>query len=484
MAHQPPFGASTALLLTDGTVMCQDDGVSGGNAWWKLTPDSSGQYSTGTWSQVSSLPSNYGPLYYASAVLPDGRLVIMGGEYNFGNIVWTNQGAIYDPAKNVWTKLTAPASWTMIGDAESVVLPNGKFMVADPFSTATAVLNATTLTFSLTNAKGKADGNDEEGWNLLPDGSVLTVDAVAAPNSERYIQSMNEWITAGSTIVRLEDPVSEEIGPAVLRPDGTVFATGACDSGGTNVSVGIPAHLAPGHLTPSGACSTPGHTAIYTPPTTLTGTGTWTPGPNFPDGLDIADGPAALLTSGNVLMATSPGVYLNGIKFFEWNGTALVSVPDVPNAPSEPSYVGRMLILPTGEILWTDGSSDAELYTSSGSPSSSWEPTITSVSSKLVAGQTYTISGTQFNGLSQGAAYGDDAQSATNYPLVRLTNQSTKHVFYCKTHNHSTMGVATGSTPVRTEFDVPSNVETGASSIQVVANGIASAAKTVQVSAP
>jgi len=77
--------------------------------------------------------------------------------------------------------------------------------------------------------------------------------------------------------------------------------------------------------------------------------------------------------------------------------------------------------------------------------------------------------------------YGDDAQSATNYPLVRITNNATSHVFYARTHDHSTMGVATGSTQVSTLFDVPSNIELGASTLQVVSNGIPSAAVPVTI---
>jgi len=57
------------------------------------------------------------------------------------------------------------------------------------------------------------------------------------------------------------------------------------------------------------------------------------------------------------------------------------------------------------------------------------------------------------------------------YPLVQITNNSTKDVFYARTHDHSTMGVATGSKTVSTHFDVPSGMETGASSLVVVANG-------------
>ncbi|HTZ81580.1 MAG TPA: hypothetical protein VMB66_00220 [Candidatus Acidoferrales bacterium] len=65
-------------------------------------------------------------------------------------------------------------------------------------------------------------------------------------------------------------------------------------------------------------------------------------------------------------------------------------------------------------------------------------------------------------------------ETATNYPLVRITNNSTGHVFYARTHNHSTMRVATGSTIASTRFDVPATMETGASSLEVVANGIPS----------
>jgi hypothetical protein len=43
------------------------------------------------------------------------------------------------------------------------------------------------------------------------------------------------------------------------------------------------------------------------------------------------------------------------------------------------------------------------------------------------------------------------------------------------------MGVATGSTPVSTNFDVPAGAETGTSTLVVIANGIASMPVTVTV---
>jgi hypothetical protein len=133
-----------------------------------------------------------------------------------------------------------------------------------------------------------------------------------------------------------------------------------------------------------------------------------------------------------------------------------------------------MLVLPTGQVLWTDGTPDIEIYTPKGSPNPSWAPTIKSVPKTLTRGQSYVISGTQFNGLSQANAYGDDVQVATNYPLVAIRNQATGHLFYARTHDHSTMAVATGKVTVSTNFDVSAGTETGPSSLIVIANGIRS----------
>jgi len=185
-----------------------------------------------------------------------------------------------------------------------------------------------------------------------------------------------------------------------------------------------------------------------------------------------------------VLCAASPGVFRRPTHFFEFDGANLSQVADIPNGPVISSYYGRMLLLPTGQVFFTDGSRDVEIYTPAGSYDPAWAPTITDAPSEVQPGLTYTISGTQLNGLSQGAAYGDDAQSATNYPLVTLTNRETGHVFYARTHDHTSMGVATGDAVVSTSFDVPANVEPGDSDLAVVTNGIPSASVTVTVIVP
>jgi hypothetical protein len=128
------------------------------------------------------------------------------------------------------------------------------------------------------------------------------------------------------------------------------------------------------------------------------------------------------------------------------------------------------MVLPTGQILLGGN----EVYNPAGTYQEAWAPTISNFPATVTPGSTYKISGTQFNGLSQANSFGDEYQTATNYPLVRITNNSTKHVFYARTHDHSSMGVATGSLTVSTNFDVPSGIETGASTLVVVANGIPS----------
>jgi len=94
----PPDSFSLAFLLTDGTVMVQGDAVANTgateSAWYKLTPDAFGSYVHGSWSQLASLPSGYVPYAFASAVLADGRVVIVGGEYNRGIFTLTAHGWI------------------------------------------------------------------------------------------------------------------------------------------------------------------------------------------------------------------------------------------------------------------------------------------------------------------------------------------------------------------------------------------------------
>jgi hypothetical protein len=472
----PQFNVGIALQLTDGTIMVQENKSSN---WWKLTPSANGFYRSGTWSQLASFPASMGyvPEYFASAVLPDGKVIVEGGEYNNGVKDWTNLGAIYDPVANKWTQVLPPKGWAKIGDAASVVLPDGTFMLANccDYPAQAALLDEATLTWTILNKTtgfiGKNDANNEEGWNLLPNGDVLTVDTYVdvsegdtGSNSEIYDPGTGTWSSAGSTQVQLWDSrlacggtkSTHEIGPAVLRPDGTVFATGS------NTCTGLP-----------------GNTSIYD-----STTGIWTAGPDVPGVNDAADAPASILPDGNVLVDTNPGWGNNPSTLYEFSftGAGWINIPQPAGLNPSNTEGARMLATADGTVLLAHvGSPQIWFYVPAGTYEAAWRPTLTSCPTTVSIGGTYTVSGTQFNGRSQGAAYGDDSQSATNYPIVRIRNNATLDYFFARSHNFSTMAVSTGALSTSTEFDVLPATQPGPSTLTVIANGIPSKACDITV---
>jgi hypothetical protein len=438
------------LLLTDGTVMCQNSGTS---HWWKLKPDINGNYVNGTWSALADGPN--APLYFASAVLRDGRVFVAGGEYNHGTTAELLAAEIYNPVTNAWTVLATPAGWTAIGDASSCAFPDGRVMLGYIFDQRCAIYDPVANTWTAAANKNNTSSS-EETWTLLPDQTILTVNCPGHPATQKYVIAENQWINCGNTPFDLVEAASIEIGPAVLLPDGRVFAVGA-----TN------------------------HTALYTMPPNSNQPGTWANGPTFPLPAGVAnlgakDAPGCLLPNGLVLCLAGPvdgvsGDYLSPTYFFEFNpSTNTLSAITNPPTNGGPPYVGRFILLPTGQVLFANGSSNVQVYTPTGTPDPMWKPNITSVPTSLIRGGTYTLYGRQINGLSQAVAYGDDATMATNYPIVRLRNTATGHIFYCRTSNHSTLAVNTGTVIHHTQFLVPAGAELGAADITVVANGIAS----------
>jgi Kelch motif len=456
LTNSPNFNASTMLLLTDGSVMCQQ---SGGVNWSRLTSDANGDYINGTWTPLAPMINTR--LYFASAVLRDGRVIVCGGEYSNAGVAGggnqqneTNRCEIYNPVTNVWTALAPPAGWTNMGDAPACLLPDGRLLVGYYDGTKTAIYDPLAGTWSAGPNKG--DSGSEETWTLLADGTVLTVQCSNRPWAEKYVVAANQWVTAGQLPVDLVEAASIEIGPAVLLPDGRVFCVGAT-----------------------------GHSAIYTPPPIANQPGTWKAGPDFNSigrkTIGAKDAPCCLMPNGKVLLVAGPvdgqsDSYLAPTYFFEFDGGQLTQITGPNSAISMPSipYQSRMMLLPTGQVLFAAETNDVYCYTPDGAPNSAWQPTITGVTKFIKAGYSYTLFGRQLNGLSQAVSYGDDCTCATNYPIIRIRHVATGNVFYCRTFDHSTIGVATGATIQSTNFKVPANLPLGDVEITVVANGIAS----------
>ncbi len=477
LVNQPTLFITRLILLTDGTVMTGQTPASGGpETYHRLTPDAFGNYVQGTWSLMASPQDPEDPQGYAlgesakAAVMADGRVLFIGPD------VSTTEGAliaaVYDPSMDSWSTPIATDSMAA-GEVLTCELADGTILcnVVHP------AYQWVTGLFDL-RAPSKT-GPHIPPWHETPD--------VPAVHSATCL---------------------------VLLPDGSALSMGDTGSGTTLLSRYIPhkplltlptpqgmtigaplaAVLLPGDAgAPKVLCvGSDNETALYYP----YGSGLWEPGPLSPSvSHDVELGtsrPACLEPSGRVLVLM-PTLTNSGApwELLECDGgtTSSVTYPAVPSPVPFPQLDQdtQMLTLPSalpgGEVLLTGpapGSSASAVYVfePDGSPDSAWAPQNLVLPPVIPPGSDYTLEGTQLNGLSQ-VVYGQNS-SPTNYPLVRIRNLKTGHVFYCRTSNHKivatgapSMGVATDTELVSTDVSVPANVEHGVSELCVIANGIA-----------
>lgn len=468
-------GGGTAFLLTDGGVMMQESASVykepfETRRWWKLTPDENGSYLNGSWSRLAD--SNVARKYFASGVLADGRVVTCGGEYSDASgsdkADDTNTCEIYDPTSDTWQTFDPPSTrlqgkWATIGDAPCAVLPDGTFIMGAIDTPDVAILDPSTLTWTSMTPRQQVSSS-EESWVLMPDNTIASPSCIDPGATWIYNIAADSWTKAKQDLpMSIVMPVPGfvgEIGPALLRYDGTGFFLGGNQ-----------------------------HTAIYNPGASPQ----WTNGSDLPaqngQNIGIMDGPAALLVNGNILFGAAPldsqGDYQSPTWYFEFDGATFNRTSDPPNNDCA-TYLSRLLLLPNGDVMFAreDDSSFYAYRPAAATPTDSFRPVIQSCPASILAGTTVQISGTQFNGLSQAVAYGDDSEAATNYPLVRATSKTNSNVFYCRTFNHTTldgsgntiasMGVATLGAVITTNATAPSNLPAGDYTLEVVANGIAS----------
>jgi len=431
LVHPAPGGIGTMLLLSDGTVMAQNSGTA---IWYRLSPDIHGSYASGTWSNMAAMHDTR--LYFSSDVLTDGRVFIAGAEYGTG----TNTGEVYDPRNNTWTSTPAPGQ--TLFDSVSKILPNGNVLVAPVFPTTSG---GTLIYVSASNqwTAGphlfRGSYQDEASWVKLADNSILTIDPFGT-HSERLIPSLNQWVDDGVVPVSLYNNIGE-LGAAFLLPNGRAIFLG-----GTS------------------------HTAIYTP-SGSTSPGSWAAGPDFPSAHGASDAPAAMMVNGKILCATGSATnYAGPVVFYEYDylANSFTLVPGPTPSNSDAPYYTRMLDLPDGSVLYADSGSQLYVYQPDGAPLAAGKPVINNISQNPDG--SYHLTGTLLNGITEGAAYGDDAQMDSNYPLVRLSDGA-GNLYYGRTYNWSSTSVMTSNLVVTTEFTVPATVPQGTLSLVVVANG-------------
>ena len=418
-----------------------------------------GSYLNGTWTTLASMADTR--LYYSAAVLMDGRVFVAGGEYGTGGA----KSEIYNPVTNTWTPNPVPTS-LLDPTVPSPALGSGNQTFFDSNCKITAsgsvlitpvgpnVYGGSLLYAPSTNTWSQGPNlfrggyQDEASWVKLPDDTILTIDPFGT-NSERYNPATNTWINDGTVPVSLYDSFGSELGAALLLANGKAFYLGAT-----------------------------GHTALYTP-SGSTAPGTWTAGPDIPAAKGTPDATAAVLVTGHVLCAVSPvptsaDHFPSPTTFYEYDPVAntftSVGAPGGGASDNRSSYTTLMLDLPDGTVLYSHMGADLYVYAPSGAPLAAGKPVISSVTPN--GDGTFHLVGTGLNGISEGAAYGDDQQMDSNYPLVRMTSGT--NVYYGRTFNWSATSVATGSRVLTTEFALPAGLPVGTYSLVAVANGIAS----------
>jgi hypothetical protein len=295
--------------------------------------------------------------------------------------------------------------------------------------------------------------------------------AVNASGSERYVPSLDLWVSAGNPVNTLPYWQTGEMGPALSLPNGKCFFLGAT-----------------------------GNSGIFDPTNATT---PWTAGPSMPPSnagntynptLMAADAPGALLPNGLVLVCGGEPVIIGGSVFsgspvfYLYNPTnnTLTGMQanggkDVTTQASA-TYVCCLLLLPSGQVLLSTSSNELFTFTldaSVNTPDDSWRPVIASAPSVVLPGHTYTIQGTRLMGLSEGSNYGDDLRNATNYPIVRIT-EPPGTVYYCRTYDFSSQGISPTEIQSFT-LEIPQNLPLGIAGLpgqgtymEIITNGIPS----------
>ena len=377
-------------------------------------------------------------LFFASNILRDTRLLVLGGEYSGIGLVnnWTRTGEVYDPANDTWAPI-APHPEAQFGDVPTMLL-DGDRILAGSLSTRNSWIYHYMDDSWEPNPIPKvyADASNEETWVKLPGGRILNYDlfqSIRVPNgqfAEIFDPITNEWQsvspsdgTAAGFIPQLSaTQIGFELGGALQTPrrfkrrNGSeeIFYIGAT-----------------------------GHTAIYNPTRNE-----WRSGPDilgdangFKGLFGADDAPAAALPSGQIIFAGDAGpirtTFSPPTRLFmfdpELNIISQLSTPFDSHLNTIHAYETRLLVLPTGQILYADMlSREMWLFTSDGIAPGALRPKVDDVVLGPAGSNLLTVIGRQLNGASAGSSYGDDAESDENFPIVFLTNKD-EFVFYATT---------------------------------------------------
>ncbi len=313
-------------------------------------------------------------------------------------------------------------------------------------------------TLAFTTESVAPQNHDEAAWLKLRDSSILYI-GIGSTQTTRYIPQTNSWINDANTSQNIYDQYGGECGPAFILPNRKAVFFGGAQ-----------------------------YNVFYTPTNTRTA-GSWSNAASFPKigttYVGCPDAPGAMMTNGHILLAVSPiglsnnDEYRTPTWFLEYDYTTNAFTQITSNVPtwgadSLPGVVSQQcefLDLPDGNVLvgvgQTPSSTQYFIYTPGSGPLAIGKPTISNITE--LSCNNFKITGKGFNGICEGAGFGDDWQMSTNYPIVRLTNGT--DVYYAKTTNWNRLGaIETDSLKDTAYFTLP-NMPGGTYSLVVTANG-------------
>ena len=468
----PPGGVGPLVLLSNGKVLASGYNQDNIKTWWLLTPDKTGDYLNGTWSQAAQPPPSFNPGGFNAMTLHSGNLFVTAGEANYDATMKvtgpSNQVFLYNVKENVWIEKASPmppglSKPFLLASNPTAELADGRVIGTTHFAPPVPTMIYDEQSDSWSRG-GDCCNNSESGFTLMQNDKVLHIDTMwnTPSMTESFDPVTGLWSNSGFT----KQPLSvSEIGPAISLMNGKVFATGATQ-----------------------------FTGLFDPKENA-----WVSGPSFPklkNGwiMGGADGEMAVLPSGNVLINGGGFIfyesplymsYMPPAKYYLYNvkENSLSQLIDDPLAAGTTTWAPgiSMLVLPNGQVLVSHANKIAA-YRDSGEPENSWRPIVDSISNTSIkTGEKYSISGRQVSGLTQGTHFGDELQNPTNFPLVRVVNDATGNVFYGLTSNISSTSIAPMAN-ASFDFSFGSEVENGSSKLYVVANGIASTPQKVVIS--
>jgi Galactose oxidase, central domain len=424
------------------------------------------------------------------------------------------------------------------GDDPSMLVPggaSGRILAGDLINGKSYLYDIATDSWIQSGTKVFAtDSSGEEGWVKQADGTILTYDLfrsiqTSGSYAEKYNPATGTWSSispsdgsALGTIPQLSSAaLGFELGPLLRLQDGRILVIGANQhtalyTPGTNTWAagpditgtlnGIPspfggddspasilpsghvifaADAGPSQFTSSGNITNGSNVITNILSTAILQVGWSVSGTGIPSGSTVSSVDStsqihinrnATATAAGVAI-TFGGTFSRPTQLFDFNPISNTISPVSPAIPdtnlnTAPVFPMRMLVLPTGQMLFSDSGSQVWAYTPDGAPNPALRPVINNIT--YGSGGVFTLTGKQLNGQSAGAAYGDDDQMDTNYPIVSMVSGS-GNVFYARTTNWTNFGVGTGTAPQTVNFTLNPNLATpGNHAVIVSGAGISS----------